>query len=53
MVFSARPARILLDIAVSLARPRSIESARYQEEFDRVHREIWRHLRDEVVRASA
>ncbi|TAK79963.1 MAG: ABC transporter ATP-binding protein [Betaproteobacteria bacterium] len=53
MVFSARPARILLDIMVPLTRPRSVESARYGEEFDRTHREIWRHLRDEVVRASA
>jgi NitT/TauT family transport system ATP-binding protein len=53
MVFSARPARILLDIVVPFARPRSIENVRYQEEFDRVHREIWQHLRDEVVRASA
>ena len=54
VIMSAGPAaRIIGDWRVPLARPRDIMEVRLDKEFHSLHREIWRVLRDEVLKGYA
>jgi NitT/TauT family transport system ATP-binding protein len=54
VIMSAGPgARIIGDWRVSLPRPRDIFEARLAKEFHELHREIWRVLKDEVLKGYA
>ncbi len=54
VVFSAGPAsRIVGDFEIDLPRPRDVAEIRLTEDFLKIHREIWRLLREEVMRAHA
>lgn len=48
IVFSARPGRIKLDIAVDIPRPRDVATIRFEEKFNDISETIWQVLRDEV-----
>ena len=52
IVFSARPGRIKSDIAITLPRPRDIESIRFDERFVRLARRIWGDLGGRVGDAA-
>lgn len=54
VIMSAGPsARIIGDWRVSLPRPRDIFEVRLDKEFHALHREIWRVLKDEVMKTYA
>jgi NitT/TauT family transport system ATP-binding protein len=54
VIVSAGPgARIIGDWRVQLPRPRDIMEVRLDKEFHSLHREIWRVLRDEVLKGYA
>ncbi len=48
IVFSARPGRIKLDLAVDIPRPRDVATIRFEEKFNDLSETIWQVLRDEV-----
>lgn len=48
VVMSARPARIVDDINVSLPRPRNLEELQFQPEYQEVRRRVWRNLSREI-----
>jgi NitT/TauT family transport system ATP-binding protein len=49
IVMTAAPGRVKAIYGVPLARPRDVTEVRMSEEFARIHRHIWRDLRDEVL----
>lgn len=49
IVMTAAPGRVKATYGVPLARPRDVTEVRMSEEFARIHRHIWRDLRDEVL----
>jgi NitT/TauT family transport system ATP-binding protein len=51
-VMSASPGRILETFAVELPRPRDLEQVRFEDGFQRLHREIWGRLRSEVQKTA-
>lgn len=54
VIMSAGPgARIIGDWRVTLPRPRDISEVRMEKQFHELHREIWRVLKDEVMKGYA
>lgn len=54
VIMSAGPGSTIIgDYPVALARPRDPAEIRHTPEFARLHREIWDHLKSEVVKAYA
>ncbi|HLS86127.1 MAG TPA: ABC transporter ATP-binding protein [Burkholderiales bacterium] len=49
LVMSRRPGRLKADIPVRFPRPRAVYDLKGDAEFGRLSREIWMHLREEVV----
>ena len=44
MVMSSRPGRIVADVQVPLARPRSIRELQTSDDFRRTYTQVWKHL---------
>ncbi len=48
IVMTARPARIKIEYAIDLPRPRSAAEVRFEPRFDEIYKEIWNDLRPEI-----
>jgi NitT/TauT family transport system ATP-binding protein len=46
MVMSSRPGRIVADVQVPLARPRSIRELQTSDDFRRTYTQVWKHLEE-------
>jgi NitT/TauT family transport system ATP-binding protein len=53
VVFTANPGTIKREFKINLRRPRNVNEIRFDEEFRRLHEEIWEALREEVSRSYA
>ena len=49
IVMTARPARIKVDCAIDLPRPRSAAEIRFDPNFERIHQRIWNELKPEIT----
>ncbi|MFM8692789.1 MAG: ABC transporter ATP-binding protein [Limnohabitans sp.] len=50
LVMSSRPGRIVADVRVPLARPRSIRELQTNDDFHRTYAQVWKHLEEGWVR---
>ncbi|MGE0801831.1 MAG: ABC transporter ATP-binding protein [Lautropia sp.] len=51
IVMTARPGRLMADIPITFPRPRAVFDLKADPEFSRISREIWLHLRGEVMKS--